>query len=109
MAQSGSNPHEKNVDAATGPDQYRVELVAAGRHEIVPGGVPLADARLDDLDADTRRWLDERKQDYAVFIVPAEGGQAGAASESEQNPDRPTRSAVVSAAEYHSLLGLRPA
>ncbi|HEX4792126.1 MAG TPA: hypothetical protein VH372_26910 [Actinospica sp.] len=91
-----------------GPGQCRVELVAAGRHEFVPGGVPAADARLDSLDADSRHWIEERKQDYAVFVVPAEGGEAGAASGAEQNPDRPTRSAAVSAEEYRSLLGLRP-
>lgn len=80
---------------------YKVELVAAGPHEAVPGGVPLTNARLTGIDAETAQWIDKTRSRFAVYAVPAPAG-------SHVRLDRPARTIEVSAEEYRSLLGLGP-
>jgi hypothetical protein len=94
-----------NGASATWSGQCRVHLVAANPHELVAGGVPLPDARLLSLDDDARSWLEECKARHAIFVVPAAGEEA---HEAGGELDRPSRTVVVSSAEYRSLLGLRP-
>ncbi|HEX4790090.1 MAG TPA: hypothetical protein VH372_16610 [Actinospica sp.] len=82
-----------------------VHLVAAHPHELVAGGVPLLDSRLLSLDDDARSWLEECRTQHSIFVVPAAGEEA---REAGGELDRPSRTVVVSSAEYRSLLGLRP-
>jgi hypothetical protein len=102
---SEQRPEPVNGASATRSGLCRVHLVAANPHELVAGGVPLADARLLSLDDDARIWLEECKARHAIFVVPAAGEEA---REAGGELDRPSRTVVVSSAEYRSLLGLRP-
>ena len=46
-----------------------LSLIAAGREEHVPSGVPYGTVQLPSLDTDVvREWL-ERNRDYAVYVV----------------------------------------
>ena len=102
MTLHASSPEEGNGHGSA----CHVHLVAAGPHELVPGGVPVTGARLSGLDPEARQWIGQHVPRYAVFAVPAAGEDA---QDVGGSPARPTRTVVVSNEAYRALLGLRPA
>lgn len=60
------------------PTDMLLSLIAAGREEHVPSGVPYGAVALPSLDTDeVRQWL-EKNREYAVFVVAgADHGSQG--------------------------------
>lgn len=76
-----------------------LSLIAAGREEHVPSGVPYGTVQLPSLDTDAvREWL-EQNREYAVYVVAGtEHGSQGV----------PTISVPATQADYERVLTAMP-
>lgn len=92
-------------DSGTQPDECHIHLIAAHRHELVPGGVPLTRNHLALLDEDARHWIEECDAEHRVFVVPAAGEEAADAGGAL---DRPAHTVLVSTDDYRELMRLQP-
>ena len=81
------------------PNDMLLSLIAAGREEHVPSGVPYGTVSLPSLDTDeVRRWLDENRE-YAVFVIAGtEHGSQGV----------PALSVHVTQEDYERVLTAMP-
>lgn len=85
--------------SGTGHLPGMVSLIAFGKDEAVPSGVPYGAVTLDSLDTpEVRAWVDEHAQ-YAIFIVVGKEFESGGV---------PALSVRVTADEYNAVAAHMP-